>query len=373
VLVVIALLVAAKPSQELSGFNRLRATLPSASLTSVKAFVSEMWNRNHYGEASTQMIREFPLVGVGVGAFSTLVIDYGKQFNGGESLTPDNAQNWYRHQLAQMGIVGSLGWIVWMGLLAAFVWRTLRSAEARPRRFEATVIAGILAGVAVVSLVGMPTANTAAALTMMVFVFWYVAVVDPDGRVLASGQARDRHITWTRAERAACGVLIAFLAGTAFVGWTRLRPPQRALRFGWEYASGFYDHERLASGALFRWTGGRAVDVVPVTDRYLRLRFWVSHPDVERQPVEVKIWLQDRLVIDDMAHSVEPVTAYVRTPDGQPRVMIEARVSRTWKPGDYGQQDSRDLGLALEDWTFVSEPPAGATVVTDVHQSPRNR
>jgi len=48
-------------------------------------------------------------------------------------------------------------------------------------------------------------------------------------------------------------------------------------------------------------------------------------------------------------------------------------VSRTWRPADYGQGDPRDLGLALEDWTFVADPPAGATIVTDVLRSPRNR
>ena len=53
--------------------------------------------------------------------------------------------------------------------------------------------------------------------------------------------------------------------------------------------------------------------------------------------------------------------------------MLEARVSRTWKPSDYGQADDRILGLALEDWTFVSDPPTGATVVTDARRSPRNR
>jgi hypothetical protein len=38
-------------------------------------------------------------------------------------------------------------------------------------------------------------------------------------------------------------------------------------------------------------------------------------------------------------------------------------VSRTWKPSDYGQKDTRELGLMVDDWTFVDKPPAGATVV----------
>jgi len=128
-----------------------------------------------------------------------------------------------------------------------------------------------------------------------------------------------------------------------------------------------------SSGASFRWTDGHAVDVFPATNRYLRLRYWVNHPDVERHPVRVRIWLQDHLIVDEMARSVAPVTEYVRAPDGQRRVMLEARVSRTWKPSDYGQADDRILGLAFDDWTFVADPPVGATVVTDARRSPRNR
>ncbi|HEX3703500.1 MAG TPA: O-antigen ligase family protein [Vicinamibacterales bacterium] len=372
-LVAAGLAVAAGSSTQVSGFSRLRATVPSLSFQSIRAFGTEMWNRNHYGDASTQMILEHPLVGVGLGSFSTLVVDYGKQSNGGEWLTPDNAQNWYRHQLAQMGIVGSVGWMIWLGLLAAFFRRTARNAALRERRFEAGAITGALVGVAVVSLVGMPTANTAAALTAMVFVFWYAALADPaiDARSLSRSSVP--RIATMRQGLAAGALLVAFLAGTLFVGWARLRPPQRALRFGWEYVSGFYDHEQLSRDTLFRWTAGHAMDVFPVRDRYLRLRYWVHHPDVERRPVHVDIWLQNRHIVDEMLKSVAPVTEYVRLWPDDPRMMLEARVSRTWKPSDYGEGDTRDLGLAFEDWAFVSEPPAGAKVITDVPRSPRSR
>jgi hypothetical protein len=373
-LIAAAFLVAVAPSTQVAGFSRLRDTLPSASIASVKTVAAEMWNRNGYGHASTAMIREFPLVGVGLGSLSTLVVDYGKASNG-DWLTPDNAQNWYRHQLAQLGILGSLGWIIWLALLAAFFWRTSRSGAARRYRLDARAIMGALAGVAVVSLVGMPKANEAAALTMMVFVFWYVALVDPAGDVLSSPRVETSPRVRMRESLAARVALVVFLAGTALVGWSRLRPPLRALRFGWEYVCGFYGREPVSvpGDASFRWTDAHAVDVFPVTNRYLRLRYWVNHPDVERHPVHVRIWLQDRLVVDEMARSVAPVTDYVRAPDGQGRVMLEARVSRTWKPSDYGRPDDRILGLALEDVTFVSDPPAGATVVTDAPRSRRNR
>jgi hypothetical protein len=368
--VIVLALVAWAPTTDVSGFTRLRNTLPGASLSSVKQFATEMWNRNHYGEASTAMIREFPLVGVGLGSFATLVVDYGKPFNNDTWLTPDNAQNWYRHQIAQMGVIGSVGWIIWIAMLGAYFWRASR------RAFEATVILGVLVGVALVSLVGMPTANAAAALTVMVFLFWYVALAGeaPDGtlpageegsRLQASGYSLRPavHGPGWKPWVAMWAIVGIFVAGTAYVGATKLRPPDRALQFDWEYVSGFYPLEHPPTGAPFRWTSQRAVDVFPIKGRYLKLTFRIHHPEASQNPVEAKAWTRDRAIADVTLRDSSPVTEYVLAPEGQKRMMIGTWVSRTWRPSDRGSKDTRELGLQIDDWTFVDKPPAGATVV----------
>ena len=158
-------------------------------------------------------------------------------------------------------------------------------------------------------------------------------------------------------------IVVTFAAGTAYIGATKLRPPYRALRFDWEYISGFHEMEHTVGDTPFRWTLRRAVDVFPVENHFLKLTFRIHTPDAKQHPVEAKIWLKDRLITDMMLHDGTPVTEYVRTPDGQKRMMLETWVSRTWRPSDYGQKDTRELGLAIDDWTFVDKPPAGAAVV----------
>jgi len=85
---------------------RLRHTLPTWS---VLGFFKEMWNRNSYGIVATHLIREFPLFGVGLGSFHGLVSHYYALLTNGGSLVQDNAQNWYRHQLVEDGLIGSVG------------------------------------------------------------------------------------------------------------------------------------------------------------------------------------------------------------------------------------------------------------------------
>ena len=51
-----------------------------------------------------------------------------------------------------------------------------------------------------------------------------------------------------------------------------------------------------------------------------------------------------------------PRVVYTSVPAGQPRVMIETSVSRTWRPSDHASNgDARDLGLAVS-WYFVAMP-----------------
>ena len=162
-------------------------------------------------------------------------------------------------------------------------------------------------------------------------------------------------------------VAIGFVADTYRIGRTTLRPPYRALFADWTYTRGFYDLQKPDVSEPFRWTSDNAVYVFPTTAHYLKLTFWVQHPDVAVRPVDVRIWRKDQRIVSITVQDKMPVTWYVRVPTDHPehpRMMLETWVSRTWRPSDYGQKDdARELGLKVADWTFVLEPPPGADVI----------
>jgi hypothetical protein len=335
---------------------RLRNTLPTWS---VLGFVKEMWNRNAYGMVATYFIREFPLFGIGVGSFHLLVSPYYFLLTQGGSIVPDNAQNWYRHQLVEYGLIGSVGWMLWVVL---FGWFVMSARAPQPTRFAATIVKGMLVALAVVSLVGMPTQNIAVTVTLWTLAFWFVALVGLPGQ--GAGDSRLARLgprTWL-----AIWLIVALAAsGTVYVGRHRLRVPYRAAAVGWPYQYGFYGDEPQGD---IHWTAGKAVDVFeivrPNEDRYLKLDIGAVAPDADQRPVEIKVWRDEDLVLRLRRRSDGLATRYVCVPRGRKMMMIQVDVSRTWRPSDYGRgTDQREHGVAVGKWTFVYDPPKNAFVV----------
>ena len=105
--------------------------VPALDAASLSAVARELWNRNGYGAIGTAIIRDHPLFGIGVGGFNIMQADFAR-VHGFPILPPDNAQNWYRQQLAELGVVGSVGWVWWAALFGLFVLRRDEQGIAGP-------------------------------------------------------------------------------------------------------------------------------------------------------------------------------------------------------------------------------------------------
>ena len=313
--------------------------------TSTDAFVAEMWNRNGYGAMATRMIRDWPATGVGVGVFNTLVIDYSKRFF--HRLPPDNAQSWPRHQVAEFGLLGSLGWIVWIVL---FLRLLVRRGDPGTRVSRGALM-GILAGLGLASLAGMPTQNDFVLVMFWATVFWFA---------LVSGVAAPRppQALGGRAWLAPVALAAVFVAATAWVAATGLRLPARAMRADWDFAYGLAAPEPLPDGSTFRWTEAHAVWVASYDQPLVRVTYWVHHPDVATRPVHVRIGDESGRLVDEWLHDTASHTVYVRIDGWAPaqavgsdagarRLMLEAWVDRTWRPSLTGGTDTRDLGVGI--------------------------
>ena len=333
------------PLSTIGPLERLRGSIQSAAASGPTGVVTWLWDRDRYGSASTQAIRDTPLFGVGVGAFTLLSMDYVRA-GGGPVVLFDNAQNWFRQQLAELGIVGCAGWLLWIALFAS---RLIRGRAANGNAVTAASLKGALLGLTAASMLGVPSVSPAVTLTFWTFAFWYLG--------LLADREREESRTLRLFERPAAGwalvsaVVIAYALGTFYVGKHDFSVPRRAQRFGWNYHYGFYDLE-TAPGGSFRWTGQAAVTVVPVGGRTLNLKVWTLDSTAIRKPVNAKVWVDDRLVVDEWLKGTAPVERRVSFPAGEQRMVLRTWVSRTWSPQMQGSQDSRELGLAVGDWVF---------------------
>lgn len=322
----------------ITAFERARHLVPGLE-TSLGGSLRLLWDRLGYGAAAVQMLREHPAAGVGVGGFHTLVHDVARAA-GGYDLPPDNAQNWFRHLLAELGLVGSLPWIAWVLLFAAALAQR-SSAGADP--VAARLLRGSLVALGVVSLVGMPGQSPIIVVTFWTLAFWYLRVAPESPRVAAVASRLRARAVWAML----LAVVALHAAATLASARGDLRPSSRAARYGWDYRYGVYDSEPDADGGVFRWTMREAVMVV-AADTGLRLEGWVDHPDADERPVRVWIWANGLLVADARLRRGDRVRVDVPAPPGGGRIVVRTRVDRTWRPSDHGSPDRRDLGLALK-------------------------
>lgn len=327
--------------------RRVQSLVPDLSASTLRSAAWELWARNGYGLASVAAIRDSPWCGVGVGAFHLLSSGYARLAIG-SPLPPDNAQNWFRHQLAEMGILGSVGWAAWVLFFVAGLFRR-RAAEGDRARHVTACYAVVGFGIA--SLLGMPGQSLQIALAFWILAFWVLRLADSNGSTSVAGDGRGLR----RSPLLTTLVLAAALVVTTFVvGRGALRPPFRAKEFGHGYRYGL--HRPFEGTAGTTRTTAHAVDVPLAPTKWVKLTVWVEHPDANERPVALQVWCDDEPIVRGRFPRGVPMTRYVAINSENRRFVFEARVDRTFQPS---ASPGPEVGLDLS-WEFVNEPPASS-------------
>jgi hypothetical protein len=353
-LVALAVLLGVVARFETDPITRTLNELPKTDRASLEKFVEfQFWNRfGPFGTSSLRMFKDSPVVGVGPGTFEPIYVDYAYVVTNGRTRSHfDNAQNWFRHQLVELGVAGSLGWILWVGMFAVFVWK---SAPAREGLTEATGVKAAIIALALMSLISMPARNIFVAISFWVFAYWLVMlgrdVVGP--RWLS--EPAERPIGWTVVLVAA----LAFVGASGWYGSRYLRPPHRAMMANWDYVNGVSRPVTTPDG-IIRYTQERGVAVFPARpNAFLKLSLQVAHPDAASSPVRVKVYQGDVPVAHFVISDRNWHDLYIKVPPDAPnRMLLQLTVDH---PAAGAAVPAR--GLILKDWEFVDVPPRGAII-----------
>lgn len=305
-----------------------------------------LWERFGYGPAAIEMIKEHPIDGIGIGVFHSQAYDFG-QVAGYTIPQADNAQNWFRHHIAELGLVGSIPLLWW-----CVVFARLMFTRARADRLTAGMLRGPLLGFFIASIFGMPAQSIAIVITFWVFAFWMLLVQSP--LPLADTVGKN---AWTTRMLAIAIVLIAVHAGMTTVdAFGDLRPRERAQRFGWYYRYGFVqpdDVEKDPGGNPVgrRWTTKDALAVIPVKGKVLKFVGWIDHPDADVKPVHTRVWADSTLIYEG-ALKRTPLFLDIPATPGKKYLVLEISVDRLFRPSDSGRRDTRELGLSVRDWVW---------------------
>ena len=299
--------------------------------------IAALWDRGSYGPIAAQIIREYPLTGVGMGAYHYLAPEYERMATD-ERLQFDNAQNWWRHQAAELGVLGGALVLAWSALLA---WWAMTSRSRSGDAAHAAVARSLVIGLGVTSLVGMPTQDP----RVLLFFFFVVAWL---AHSAALGWSARATAPWTRSGWTVATVLaIAFAGGHLLLARGDLSVIARAARTGRPYAAGAYALERGPDTPPFHWTDDESRFVWPAQTRWLLISLWAHHPDIAVEPVRVTVSTPCGVLFDQQLTSPDRVHVGVALPEGTNSVDTTVEVSRTWRPSDRAGGDTRTLGAAV--------------------------
>jgi hypothetical protein len=301
-----------------------------------RAGLTELWIRGGYGPIALQMTREYPLTGVGIGSYRILAPDYWRAM-ANQTLPLDNAQNWWRHQIAELGVFGGALIIIFSVLVG---WRVFTT---RPflDDVEPITVRGVLLGLGVISFFGMPTQNPLVLCWLFGLVAWFsrnhVQVTD------SAARPRDLRVAWI----VACAFAIAYAVGHVVLAAGPLNVVQRAHRAQRDYVRGAYAFEPLPKANQFQWTSQDARFFWAARTRWMVIRFWPSHPDVTTRPVHVTVTSPCGVLFDEDLSSPESMSVGMALPEGLKTLEASVHVSRTFKPSDAGEPDDRALGVGI--------------------------
>jgi O-antigen ligase len=311
-LVVVAMAIVPRNFESSSALGRLFARVPRLEQGELKRFAGELWTRFDYGPAASEMIREHPLTGSGVGAFHVLAPDYIFRASGGyRRVEPDNAQNWWRHQVAELGVIGALPSVVTSLIVC---WLLVRAPAHEDRSGASTVLRAMLVGIGVASLFGVPTQHPATAASLATLLFFFARSI----HLSVDQHTRLPRVWWAAAFAIAC----ATAAGQATSAVGALRVPQRATTFGLAYEYGFAPAEGLSDYGEMRWMAAKASRVLHIDAPWYQLTFWHPRPQ-SGDAVSVSVALDARVVLERQIRGPEPVSFFLQAPKNHASMVLD--------------------------------------------------
>jgi len=307
----------------------------------------ELW------KVASEMIKDFPLSGVGPGAFIIELPNYGSQLGLKLFKTyTDSAENYLFQAGSELGLVG-LALFLWLFYL---ILRRLRqSQKSRALNGEDRLLL-LGAALGLFSLfINYLFHSYIGSFEVNVF-FWILVAIIPAWSQDKGVPAPSRPRFFKRTV-----LLVAIVFGSIHLS-NSLGPLSiraRTKTFGWSQDFGFYQPEMDPRGFSFRWAKKHAGITIRKMGDVLVIPLLASHPDKGKKPVMVKVFLADpgfrkKKLIQELFLKNTTWTnfTYSLADLKGEDIYLLFETSRDWQPLKVlGVPDPRNLAVALrEEW-----------------------
>ena len=340
----------------------------SLSILEGKITLSELFtDKLRLWRVASSMIKDYPLSGVGVGAYIVELPNYSR-LTGAESRWTDSAENYFFQVGSELGLIG-LFLVLW---IFYEILKKMRRGWGKKNMEEGQGVGwndgfipvGVSLGIFVIvvnflfhSFIGSYE---------VIYLFWILVA-------LFFGSTKPGEKKESKAEPRPRFRLVALSLGLVFGAaqlWNSshsLSLRSRTERFAFEQDFGLYRPEKDERRFSFRWAKKLAGMETEVLGPVLVLPVMASHPDIQERPVQVRFYLTNEnyrkkgllkeITLDRKAwQDIELNTSEFL--GEKIRLIIET--SREWFPYKLGIPDARKLAVALgEEWfRYPDEPPA---------------
>jgi len=290
----------------------------------------ELWDR------SIEMVKDYPLAGVGLGNFYRNNVYYKDSSLG--KWDSENAHNYYLQLLAELGIPGL---ILFLSILFALYSRqcTLPVGKTESLLHKDSVKPFLygLSAYLITMLTGHPLL-----ISTQQFLFWAIVAIIVKGHMLTSGNEELK-----RPGNKILKITAVFVFSLFVFGFIKNLYKKEPWTIPVEY--GLYSVEKM-HGARMRWMAGKAEYYLPETAQKLNLKV-VAQPFNSQKPegLTLVISINDHVV--DQVHFVEGGTetlSYDLSSVDKGDIKVNLEVTKVFCPKKVGlNNDSRILGVAL--------------------------
>ncbi|MCX6575175.1 MAG: O-antigen ligase family protein [Candidatus Aminicenantes bacterium] len=325
-------------------------------------FVSELFTgKLAVWNIAGHMVQDFPFTGVGMGAYIIELPNY-LQSLGRPSEQTDSAENYFFQAGSELGLAG-----LFLFLYVFFaIFKQMRVSWRRfhPEDKDKYILIGICSGL--LALCVNFLFHSYVGSFEVVYTFWIlVALV-----FIGSPSAETKKVramkkpSWRMA-----AVILTISFGTIHL-WNSMHSlslKSQTARFGWNQNFGLYEIEKDPRRFNFRWAKQSAGLTIEALSPSLVIPMRASHPDIEKKPVRVKIFLGDEsfrkmtLIQEVVFTKTDWIELeYPVLHPSEKKIYLIVETDRDWQPSKYlGLPDSRSLALALgEAWfKYPSEIP----------------
>jgi O-antigen ligase len=313
------------------------------------------YSRGVQWKSAIAMARDYPLTGVGVGAYIVELPNYAKPYS---RKAPDSAENYFLQVASEMGFIGLMP-ILWIfGTIAFLILKRLW------RRYKAGNNPFLQIGL--VLAIGTYCVHiffhTYIGSYEIKYLFWLLVAVTLFGSHDENSQKQSAPSQ--RNFRLVCAITLILFAGIHL--WNSahsLSLGRRTKELKLKHNFGFYPAEQTHSGLEFSWSKKAAGLSVMVDKPVLEISLQASHPDIGSNPVHVKISL-----IKDLFREKRVLEEVTLMDNGWRRlkfkipeefhtdIILFIEVDRVWNPHKIlGTEDDRDIGVALSEIHFLSD------------------